>query len=247
APGAGQISIAPLTLSANSIHSGDSVNIQTDITGDRVAYIYLLGLVKPSTENDFLVYFIDYLREGEKSQEQNGVAYPVYERSNELIHISVDWNLEKHGVCDDTKCSLALFTPDMYTAQPENTLYYVEGFYVYSETGKRIRASMYFYNQGDYLIRNIIANPVGNDSIVSPSALIPRPGDQFLTVNTVLTANDSGKIQDTYYEGYTMTFGDQPFYIQKFGDPSPGEYRVGIIVEDMDGNKTFQFAPVTVK
>jgi hypothetical protein len=247
APGAAQISIAPLTFSANSIQSGDILNIQTEITGDKVAYIYLFGLVKNNRDNRYLLYFIDYLQADERSQEQNGVAYPVWERSNGKIHLSIDWDLSADAVCDDTNCVLALVNPDKYTPQPENRLYYVEGWYVYSETGNRIEATMYFYNEGDNLIRNIIANPVGNDSIVNPSAVIPKPGDQFLTMNTELTFDDSGIFHSTFHEGYSLTFGDQPFYYGNSGDPSPAEYVVGIMVKDMDGNITRQSATVTVK
>ena len=247
APGAAQISIAPLTLSANSIHSGDNLNIQTDIIGDKVAYVYLVGLVKHSSDNSYLLFFIDYLQKDEENLEQNGVVYPVWERSNGLIHISVDWNLEANCVSDGAHCVLALVNPDKYTPQPENRLYYVEGWYVYADTGKRVEAAMYFNNQGENLIRNIIANSVGNDSIVSPSALIPKPGDQFLTMNTVWTVDADGIMHVTSQEGYTLTFGDQPFQYGNSGDPSPAEYAVGIIVKDMDGNTTLQFAPVTIQ
>ena len=247
APGAGQISIAPLTLSANSIQSGDILNIQTDISGDNVAYIYLIGIVKHSSDNRYLLYAIDYLQKDERNQEQNGVAYPVWDRTNGLIHISVDWDLSGNAICEGTNCVLALVNPDKYTPQPEKRLYYVEGWYVYSETGKRIEATMYFYNQGDFLMRNIIANPVGNDSIKIPSALTPKPGDQFLTMNTELTVDVNGMLQGTSHEGFTLTFGDHPFQFGNTGDPSPAEYVVGIMVQDMDGNKTRQFAPVTVK
>ncbi|MCX6037929.1 MAG: clostripain-related cysteine peptidase, partial [Chloroflexi bacterium] len=248
APGAGQITIAPLTLSANSIQSGDILNIQTDISGDNVAYIYLVGLIKHSSENRYLLYFMDYLQYDERNLVQNGVVYPVWDRTNGLIHINLDWDLVERNVCDGTNCVVALLNPDKYTAQTENRIYYVEGWYIYSETGKRIKATMYFYStEGDFLIRNIIANPVGNDSIVSPSALIPKPGDQFLTMNTELTVDDSGIIHTTYHEGNTLTFGDQPFYRGYWGTPEPGEYAFGIYVKDMDGNVTWQFAPVTVK
>jgi hypothetical protein len=247
APGAAQVTIAPLTITPSTMAPDGSVHIQTDITGDQVAYIYVVGLLKHKNENRYLAYFIDYLQMNEESQEQNGVVYPVWERSNGAIHISLDWNLAANAVCDGANCVFALVNPDKYTAQPENRLYYVEGWYVYADTGARVDAAMYFNNQGENLIRNIIANPVGNDSIVSPSPLIPKPGDQFLTVNTVLSFDDSGDFTFEYQEGNTLTFGDQPLYYGTFGDADPGEYAVGIMVKDMDGNMTWQFTPVTVQ
>jgi hypothetical protein len=49
-----------------------------------------------------------------------------------------------------------------------------------------------------------------------------------------------------YREGYSLTFNDRSVFVGKL-HPESGEYQVGIMVEDMDGNRTWQFAPVTVK
>jgi hypothetical protein len=246
APGASQITIAPLTVSQNEITTDGSVNIQTDITGDNVAYIYLVGLLKNSTSDKYLAYYIDYLQMNEVGNEKDGVIYPVWNRTDGKIHISIDWNLAADGVCDDNTCVFALVNPDKYTTKPEKRLYYVEGWYVYSDTGEKVEAAMYFNNKGKNLIRHIIANPVGNESIISPSELTPKAGDQFITVNNVLTFNDSGQFAGEYQEGNTLTFGNKPFNYGSFGTPDPGNYLVGIMVMDMDGNKSWQFAPVAV-
>jgi len=244
APGAAPVTITSLKVTPT--HDG-MLNIQTDITGDQVAYIYLVGLKQQSDENRYLAYYIDYL-EGVGNQVQNGVVYPVWERTNGVIHLNLDWDLAGNGVCDATNCVLALVNPDRYTDQPGNLLYFVDGLYIYSESGKQIEASMYFYNQGDNLIRNIIAKPSGNDSIANPSALIPKPGDQFLTVNTIISFDNNGQFNPAEYQiGNTLTFGEQPFYFGTFETTDPGEYAVGIMVEDMDGNMNWYFGPVTVK
>lgn len=246
APGASPVTIAPLTISPSTMRPDGSVNIQTEISGDTVAYVYLVGLIRNNNTGQYLAYFIDYLQMDENSQEQNGVVFPLWKRTNGFIQINTDWNLEANAVCDDTDCVFALVNPDKYTPQPENRLYYVEGWYVYTDTGTKIEAAMYFYNQGENLIRHIVANPVANDSIVSPSILVPKVGDQFQTVNTVLTFDESGQFSGEYQEGNSLTFGDNPFYYATFNGADPAEYLVGIMVMDMDGNKIWQFAPVTV-
>ncbi|MCX6053415.1 MAG: clostripain-related cysteine peptidase [Chloroflexi bacterium] len=246
APGAAQVTIAPLTLSQEIMAPGGSINIQTDISGEQVAYIYLVGLIRNNNTGQYLAYFIDYLQMDENSQELSGVSYPVWSQPNGLIHISVDWNLTANAVCDDENCVFALVNPDKYTPQPEKRLYYVEGWYVYADTGQKIEAAMYFYNEGGNLIRHIVANPVGNASLEVPSDLVPRVGDQFMTMNTVLTFDESGQFSGEYQEGNSLTFGDKPFYYATFDEADPADYRVGIMVRDMDGNKTWQFAPVTV-
>jgi hypothetical protein len=42
-----------------------------------------------------------------------------------------------------------------------------------------------------------------------------------------------------------MTFGDQPFTIARY-DAASGDYVIGIGVEDLDGNLTWEYANVTV-
>jgi hypothetical protein len=246
APGASQVTIAPITLSERVITPEGFVKIQTDISGDNIAYVYLVGLMKSNTQDKYLAYYVDYLQMGDARGEQNGVIFPVWERSDGKIHIEFDWNLAANAVCDNFTCVFALVNPDKYTTKIEDLLYYVEGWYVFGDTGERIEAFMYFYNKGENLIRTIVANPVGNGSVVTPSEIIPKTGDQFLTVNTVLTFNDSGKFVGEYQEGNVLTFGETPLYYGSFGTPDPGNYLVGIMVMDMDGNKTWRFAPVTV-
>lgn len=243
-PGAGQISIAPLTITPSTISANNIVNIQTNITGDQIAQISLVALLKH--DDRYLTFFVDYIK-GNSSQEQNGVFYPVWERTNNAIQINLDWQLAYDGVCDGSTCAFALVNPDKYTTDPNDLQYFVEGWYVHSETGKKIEATMYFNNFGDNLIRNIIVNPVGNDSIKIPSSLIPKSGDQFIMLDTWYTVDESGMFHIAYQEGNTLTFGDQPFNFGSGGDADPGEYAVGIMVEDMDGNVTMQFAPLTVK
>lgn len=246
APGSGEITIAPLAISPASINTDGTLNIQTDISGENVAYVYLVGLLKHSSENGYLAFFLDYLMVDE-SQAENGVVYPLYSLTNDKIHIDVDWNLSANAVCDDDGCFFALVNPDQYAARAADLFYFVEGWYIYADTGKRVEASIYFYNQGENLIRNIIANPPGDNAISSPNALIPRPGDQFLTVNTVLIFDNSGKFTTEYQEGNLLTFGELPFNYGSFSEPDPGQYLVGVMVKDMDGGMTWQFAPVTVK
>ena len=247
APGAAPVTISPLTISPGTIDPDEVVNIQTDITGDRVAYVYLVGLIKNNTSDRYLAFYIDYLQMSEIGDEVNGVVFPVYDRTDGVIHIDMDWNLAADGVCDANACVFALVNPDKFTTQPEKRLYYVEGWYVYADTGERVEAAMYFNNKGENLLSHIIANPVSDGaSVTTPSEIIPRSGDQFITVNTVLTFDESGQFTGEYEEGNILTFGDTPLNFGTFGTPDPANYLVGIMVMDMDGNKTWQFAPVTV-
>ncbi len=248
APGAGQISIAPLTLSANSIQPGDFLNIQTDITGDNVAYIYLIIMAKADCENCYVAYVFDFLM-GDGSREQNGVIYPVWERSNGAIHANGNYAIKPFGICNGTTatdCAFALIATDKYTPQSEDGISLVKGLYTYAGTGQRVEATMYL-NNFDGELRNIIGYFGNAEGIRSPREIIPRPGDQFVVLDQWWSYDENGNPRmDGYQEGRTLTFNNQSVFIVR-GMPEPGEYRLGIMVEDMDGNRTWQFAPVTVK
>ena len=245
APGSAQVSIESFKLTPTDNKS--IYTIQADIIGDNIAYIYLVGFLKVPNSGRYLAYDWDYIM-GDTSQEQNGVIYPVWERSNGVTHIAIDWDISSKAICDSTQCYSAELIPEKYSDQQENVLYVVEGWYVYSETGEKIEARMYFYNQGDFLMHNIIANPVGNNSIEIPTILTPKPGDQFMNMQTHVTFDDNGQF-DTfeYYEGNTVTFGDQSISCAEFESADPGEYAIGIMVEDMDGIYNWFLGPVTVK
>jgi hypothetical protein len=244
APGAAQVTIAPLTITPTTVSPDNTINIQTDISGENIANIYLVAMLKH--EGRYLAYFIDYIK-GNSNQEQNGVVYPVWERTNNMIHINLDWKPAPDGVCNGSTCAFALVNPDKYTTESKNLLYFVEGWYIRSDTGEKIEATMYFNNYGDNLIHTIIASPLGNNTIVNPSALIPKPGDQFMMLDTWWTIDNDGHVVDSYQEGNVLTFGDKPFYFGTVGDADPGEYSIGIMVEDMDGKLTYQFAPISIK
>ena len=243
APGAGQVSIEPLTINPTTISPNGTINIQTNITGDQVAQIFIVAMLKH--EDRYLAYFIDYIK-GNSSQEQNGVVYPIWERTNNKIHINLDWQPAPNGICNGSACAFTVVNPDKYTTDPIDLMYFVEGWYLYTETGEKIEATMYFNNFGEDLIRNIIVNPVGADSVIMPRTLKPQPGDQFIMLDTWWTIDNNGQIKDSYQEGNVLTFVDQPFYFVT-GPTDVGEYVVGIMVEDMDGNNTFEFAPLIVR
>ena len=195
-------------------------------------------------DNRYLAYFIDYVQ-GKKNLIQDGVNYPGWERQNGKIHIDLDWNLAMDGVCADKVCAFALLNPDLYTPKPEDLQYFTEGWFTFAKTGERIEASMYFDNYGENQIRNIVGHTGAAGSVNIPSQITPKPGDKFTFLDTWWDVDANGNITDSYQEGNTLTFGNQPF---SWGSqlPQAGEYSIGIMVEDMDGNLTFQFAPVTV-
>ena len=81
----------------------------------------------------------------------------------------------------------------------------------------------------------------------APREIIPQPGDRFTILEQWLDLDQSGRVvQRTTLEAGTLTFGDQMFAWQEL-DAAPGQYIVGFIVEDLDGNTTAVYASVAVE
>lgn len=247
APGSAQVTIAPLRLSTDTIPSGGVVNIQTDINGDQIAYIYVVVMAKGNCPGCYVAYSINYIM-GDDSLEQNGVVYPFWERQNGSIHINLDFEPEPYAICTSTAvedCAFAMVNWDKYDPVKDNLMVFVEGWYIYADTGQRVEATMYLYNRPDFEMRKIIGRSVDERGNTIPSDILPKPGDQFMVVDTWWESDTDGDYTTKYYEGQTLTFGNQSVFWMSFY-PLPGEYVVGIMVEDMDGFQTYQFAPLTI-
>lgn len=244
APGSSRVTIEPIELSKTTLAPKEKVNIQTDIRGENIANISLVALFKH--EDRYLAYFLDYIK-GDKSEQQNGVMYPVWERTNEKIHIDLDWVPAPDAVCNGTTCAFALLNPDKYTPDTKDLLYFVEGWYINAQTGKKLEGTLYFNNYGENQIHHIVVHTPGIQALTLPRVIIPVPGDQFMMLDTWWKVGQNGEIEDFYQEGNVISFSSEPLYTVSAGEADPGEYAIGIMVEDMDGFLTFQFAPINIK
>ncbi|MBI9050154.1 MAG: hypothetical protein JEZ00_12085 [Anaerolineaceae bacterium] len=244
APGASVVTIAPLNITPTQLSPEDRINVQTDISGEQIANIYLVAMYQ--YEGRYLAYYIDYIK-GDASREVDGVNYPVWDRTDNEIHIDLDWKPAPDAICNGSTCVFALVNPEKYTPDSKNLLYFVEGWYINSETGEKVEATIYFNNFGDNLIHHIIGSSYGNEALRMPREITPKPGDQFMVLDTWWTVDNDGQVENSYQEGNVLTFGGEPFYFVTVGESDPGDYAIGIMVEDMDGNLTYQFEPITVK
>lgn len=59
--------------------------------------------------------------------------------------------------------------------------------------------------------------------------------------------DEQGRVVETaYQEGETLTFSDRMFTWEVL-DAAAGQYVVGFIIEDLDGNMQAVFQPITVQ
>jgi hypothetical protein len=81
----------------------------------------------------------------------------------------------------------------------------------------------------------------------APREIIPQSGDTFTVLEKWLDLDEQGNVvQEARQEGGTLTFGDQMFAWEEL-DAAVGDYVVGFIVEDLDGNTYEAYATVAVE
>jgi len=244
APGFSEdILISPLKLSNNSIKPGDTLRVQTSVSGNQIAYIYLLTLLEKDKDN-YLLYYLDYFR-GVDVREEDGVYYPVWKMDNGLIPIDIQWVPSSFGVCNGKICSFAHLNPEAFGKLDKESIYSTAGRYVFKQDEITRDARMYFKNDDEAAMTRITGFTGGTATGLAAAPINPAPGDEWQFVDTWLSRNESGGFSFTYRDGNRIAFGKEPFY---FGiRPSDsGQYRVAIMVQDMDGNYYFQFAPLTI-
>jgi hypothetical protein len=240
APGAGVIEVSPITLSDGVAAPGQPVLLSSDIIGQNIGYIYLLTGFYDTESNSIFVADRDYL-ESADTREIDGVYYPVWPEGEEFT-LEFEWEPLMFAVNDGVKSVVALFTPQSYGASPEEAIYTVDGIYTYAD-GESRYARLYF---SDGMLRQVFGF-TGEGGTGAPREIIPQPGDTFTVLEKWLDLDQNGRVAETAtQEGGTLTFGDQMFTWEEL-DAAPGEYIVGFIVEDLDGNAYEAYTEVIVE
>ncbi len=233
--GAKPVQLAPLTLSAEIATSSTPVTIQTELSGDRLAYAYsFIGRFLPR-EDALLIEDVDYLF-ADESQTVGGVTYPVWPQ--EGVSIEFDWEPTVYAISDGTTSVKALFNPETYDA--ESPTYAVGGTYRFASGGDPRFAKMYFRDGTMTEIFGFSGSIT--QSVGAPREIVPQPGDQFTVLERGDDLSQEGEAGREQYvrEGGTLTFGGVPFTIETTPAPS-GNYVVGVIAEDLDGKKYEQY------
>jgi hypothetical protein len=119
----------------------------------------------------------------------------------------------------------------------------VEGIFTYADGGESRYARLYF---SDGLLRQVFGF-TGEGGTGAPREIIPQSGDRFTVLDKWLDLDQNGRVaQVARQEGGMLTFGDQMFTWEEL-DAAPGEYIVGFIVEDLDGNAHQVYERVSVE
>ncbi len=135
----------------------------------------------------------------------------------------------------------ALLAPATYGAAPEDAVYTADGMYTLA-SGEARPARLYFR---DGVLRQVFGF-TGSDAAAAPREITPQSGDRFTVLERWYDLDTQGRvIGQAAEEAGTLIFRDQMFTWQE-PDAAPGNYVVGFIAEDLDGNKQQVYAQVTV-
>jgi Clostripain family len=242
APGAGEISVSVISASSDALAPGETVRISADISGQNIGYVYLfIGLYDSST-NSIFVADTDYL-ESQDTQQVGGVFYPVWPDS-QSFSINFTWDGSVFSVSDGTASTLALFTPATYGASAADAVYSLSGTYTFADTGEQIYAQLLFM---DGRLTQVYGYQ-GQDDTGAPAEITPKDGDTFTILQRWMDLDTSGSVtQVVDVPGETLTFRDDSTFTWSAVYAPAGDYLVGFMVTDLDGNTTQAFTRITMQ
>ncbi|MGB0383449.1 MAG: clostripain-related cysteine peptidase [Ardenticatenaceae bacterium] len=240
APGASQIEITPLTLSSEFIMIDEPLIVQTEVSGEQVANIFLFVGYYDEESDSILVIDIDYL-EAPTTKEVNGVVYPDWEAEGNPIEIEFEWEPTLYTISDGVTSELALLYPEEYGVSAEDTIYSTEGIYTFANSGEQRFAQIFFNGEGQMLE---IYGFAGEDGTGAPREITPLPGDEFTILEEWLSLSEEEE-EDAAYEGGTLVFGEQEWGWEAESGPI-GEYVIGVMAENFDGGSYEEYEIVSV-
>ncbi len=231
------LQIAPITLSAEVAYFDEPVTVETEITGDRVGYLYsFIGRLLP--EDDIMIIEDQDFIFADAETTVGGVSYPQWPDGS--FSVAYDWEPVVYAISDGESAIRTLFAPETYGDDPT---YAVDGTYHFVD-GSADRYARLFFRDGALaqVFGFLGASALG---MGAPREITPQPGDEFTVMEQGFYLGDDAPDEDYSAPVGTLTFGDAPFTIEATAAPS-GNYVVGVIAEDLDGNQVESYESLFV-
>jgi clostripain len=241
APGGNKIEIAKIELSGDSASKGNPVTLSTTVKGENVSYLYIFSGRFTKDQDQLQVIDLDYI-DSEETKTIDDRIIPEWGEGD--IPIEMDWEPTSYVVNDGTHKQMVVLEPDTFGVGTEDTVYSVNGIYKFANGESDRYAIIYF--DGDGNMMNVVGfsstEPVGPQHEITP-----EKGDQFSILHQYIPMTDNGEETETVYkEAGILTFGDTPWTWEEH-EAAKGQYLIGIIAEDMDGNTYAEYVPVTAE
>ena len=221
--------------------------MSADVDGENIGYIYLFAGFYDREANSVNVIDMDYIDSGD-TREIDGLFYPDWGEG--AFTLEFEWEPIVFAINDGQNQVVALLQPQSYGAAPEDAIYAVDGIYTFA-TGERRFAQALF---SDEALQQVIVYrdteegmPTPGDLSGAPWQATPVAGDTFTVLELWYDLDANGQlVNQSYEEGGTLTFGEALWTYDVFDAPA-GDYSIGYIVEDLDGNRVETYTDVTVE
>lgn len=241
APGASKITIEPIQLSGDTASVGSPVTLSTSVKGENVSYLYIFTGRFTRQQDQLQVIDMDYI-DSETFRDVDGRILPDWGTGD--IPIEMDWEPVSYVVDDGTHKQMVLLQPDTFGAGTEDTLYTVDGIYKFAD-GEADRYAVITFNGDGSMLRVMGFN--STESTGPQHEITPAKGDKFSILSQWIPMSENGEeTTTTYKESGVLTFGSTPWTWEEHA-AAKGEYLLGIIAEDMDGNAYAEYVHVTAK
>jgi clostripain len=238
-PGAGKITVQPIELTGETASPGNPVTLSTSITGDNISYLYIFT-GRLTDEQDYLeIIDLDFI-DSDTYKEIDGMIYPDWGEGE--IPIEMDWEPVLYAIDDGTEVQMALLEPDTFGEGIEDTFYTVDGYYEFIDDEPTRFAQLTFNGDGSLL------KVMGFNATTSTGPqheITPKNGDRFIILSLWIPLNDD-EAEIQFEEAGILTFGKTPWTWDEY-PADPGEYVIGIIAEDLDGNQYEEYIQVSAK
>lgn len=240
APGGGGVHLGPVQLSGKVAAPGEPVTIRATVTGANVGYAYIFAGFVDRKSNSMYVADMDYLG-SPQSRNIGGVIYPDW-GDRDSFTLEFEWEPLTFAVTDGETTAQTLLLPRSYSGSPEQAVYTVDGIYAFTD-GTTSSARLYFSNG---FLRQVFGY-TNSDLTGASHEITPQTGDRVTVLERWLELNAQGGITGSAtQEGKTLTFGSSTL-TWKTLDAAAGDYVIGFIVEDLDGNAYQTYASVRVQ
>jgi len=239
-PGKMELKISPITVSADTISAGETTTLEADIEGSGIAYLYLFVGYLDTDANAIQVVDMDFLDPG-AVQEMDGVIYPDFGEDPQLP-IGFEWQPGFYALTTGGQSGITLFSPEDFGSDEADATYSLDGIYTSQDDGVRRYARLFF--SGGMLVSAL--GFAGEDDSGAAREFVPQAGDSFTVLEEWIDLNAADEDAYQTLEGATFVIGEDGLTWQDASAPT-GDYVVGFIVEDFDGNTYEAYTLITIK
>ena len=138
-PGTGTITLSPVQKDKSEVAIRDTVLLSTNVSGDNIGYIYFFTGYLDRQSNSIAIIDRDYL-EADNTKEVGGVYYPDWGEGD--FKLQFEWEPLAYAISDGETRAQAALSPETYGRNYEDSVYTVDGTYIYQDGEQRHAAGV---------------------------------------------------------------------------------------------------------